>query len=159
MSKSSQTSLTRFLAESGADTRERNRILHRGSLTHVSDFTAQSPCSPCTFRKRKGSFTDLLRRAVGGSFGGDKGKKFNFFPFEPFNPLIISRCYFLKTEQKRKSGKDCRFLFRKNADVHWFYAPFLAHFQIVSFRLFNYHAPPSINIMTQNPTHLCDFLA
>jgi len=104
----------------------------------------------------------LRTRSVGRSGAPSeetREKIFNFFPFEPFNPLIISRCYFLKTEQKRKSGKDCRFLFRKNADVHWFYAPFLAHFQIVSFRLFNYHAPPSINIMTQNPTHLCDFLA
>ena len=58
MPKSSQTSLTRFLAESGADTRERNRLLRRGSLTHVSDFTAQSPCSPCTFRKRKTRFCE-----------------------------------------------------------------------------------------------------
>ena len=93
MPKSSQTSLTRFSAESGADTRERNRLLRRGSLTHVSDFTAQSPCSPCTFRKRKTRFCESENgkqgfakaslRAVGGSIRREQGVKMHFHPLQP----------------------------------------------------------------------------
>ena len=87
MPKSSQTSLTRFLAESGADTRERNRLLRRGSLTHVSDFTAQSPCSPCTFRKRK----KASLRAVGGSSQtGSEGE----FPRAPLIGCFTAFCLF-----------------------------------------------------------------
>ena len=86
MPKSSQTSLTRFLAESGADTRERNRLLRRGSLTHVSDFTAQSPCSPCTFRKRKRQFHGLAPQGGRGLLRRRQGKKFLIFSL--LNPLI-----------------------------------------------------------------------
>ena len=93
MPKSSQTSLTRFLAESGADTRERNRLLRRGSLTHVSDFTAHSLCSPCTFRKRKRQFYGL---APQGGRGVLTDKERGKFPFSTPFRLTISLLTFSK---------------------------------------------------------------
>ncbi len=98
--KSSQTSLTRFLAESGADSRERNRLLRRGSLTHVSDFTEQSPCSPCTFRKRR---TRFCRVAPQGGRGVLTDKERGKFPFSSPFRLIISLLTFSRPEKLKKS--------------------------------------------------------
>ena len=88
MPKSSQTSLTRFLAESGADTRERNRLLRRGSLTHVSDFTAQSPCCLTHSANGKQGFADSLRRASGAPLEEAWGENFIFTPYNPHQTTV-----------------------------------------------------------------------
>ena len=76
------------MAESGADTRERNRLLRRGSLTHVSDFTAQSPCCLTHSANGKQGFADSLRRASGAPLEEAWGENFIFTPYNPHQTTV-----------------------------------------------------------------------
>ena len=116
--KSSQTSLTRFKAESGADTRERNLFL-RQRFSHARQHIHRTIVLH-TLRKRKSGFTELLRRAEGGLYRQRKGKNPLLIlfladkqPFNFFNPL----------QMKQFEKNSMKFL-SKNADEHWFFTLF-----------------------------------
>ena len=115
----------------GIDEHKRNRYCVSDALTHVCIITAQ--CQNCP------AYSALMKVVFGlapqGGWGIPRGKEGKFFPFQPFNWLIISQSHFSRCEQFSLLTKTRPKSYTLTCSYSYFYGIPKIKSQMLKFRL------------------------
>ena len=116
---------------SGIDEHKRNRYCVSDALTHVIIITAQCQNRP--------AYSALMKVVFGlapqGGWGIPRGKEGKFFPFQPFNWLIISQSHFSRCEQFSLLTKTRPKSYTLTCSYSYFYGIPKIKSQMLKFRL------------------------